>query len=141
MRLFLQSFLTFLILFTYQSFSQTGKISGSVTDAITGEALPFVNIIVEGTNFGAASDIEGNYSIIGIPPGNYSVRASAIGYNTVTVTDVQVSIDLTTNIDFRLSETSVELGEEVVIVADRKSTRLNSSHVKISYAVFCMKNK
>jgi len=119
MRLFLQSFLTFLILFTYQSFSQTGKISGSVTDAITGEALPFVNIIVEGTNFGAASDIEGNYSIIGIPPGNYSVRASAIGYNTVTVTDVQVSIDLTTNIDFRLSETSVELGEEVVIVATK----------------------
>jgi hypothetical protein len=57
--------------------------------------------------------------MIGISPGTYSIRASAIGYNSVTVTNVKVSIDLTTNIDFQLNETSIELGEEIVIVATR----------------------
>jgi len=119
MKFFLQLFFTLTLLFTYQSFSQTGKITGNILDATTGEALPFVNVIIEGTNYGAATDLEGTYTMIGISPGNYSIRASAIGYNSVTVTDVKVSIDLTTSIDFQLSETSVELGEEVVIVATR----------------------
>ncbi len=57
----------------------TGKIAGRITDANTGEALPFVNVIIMGTNLGAASDIDGYYSILNIPPGVYVVKASAIG--------------------------------------------------------------
>jgi hypothetical protein len=107
------------ILFSQISFSQSGKISGKVTDASTGEPLPFVNIIVEETSMGAASNIDGLYSIIGLSPGTYSIRASAIGYTPVNVTEVRVSIDLTTNIDFELSEASIELGEEVIVIATR----------------------
>ena len=117
----LSHLLSFLIVFllSLTTYSQTGKITGNIKDASSGEALPFVNVIIEGTNYGAATDLDGNYTMIGISPGIYSIKASAIGYNSVTVTDVKVSIDLTTNIDFQLGETSVELGEEVVIVATR----------------------
>ncbi len=96
----------------------TGKIAGRIIDS-TGEPLPFVNIIVLGTNYGAAADIDGYYSILNIPPGTYEVKASAIGYNATIVQNVKVSIDLTTNVDFTLTETSLELGEDVVVVATK----------------------
>lgn len=96
----------------------TGKIAGKVTDKITGEALPFVNITVEGTNYGAATDLDGNYVILNIPPGKYSIKAQYIGYQAVLVQDVQVSIDLTSTINFELGESAVEL--EAVIVEGKK---------------------
>lgn len=110
-----------LILLSFQSllFSQTGKISGKVIDGTTNEPLPFVNVLVEGTNYGAATDINGFYNIIGVPPGNYNVRASAIGYNPQVVQNIRVSIDLTTQVNFTLFETSIELKEEVVVTATR----------------------
>ncbi len=116
-----QHFFTILILILLSSstFAQTGKIAGRVIDGTTSEPLPFVNILVEGTTIGAASDINGYYSIIGLGPGVYSVRASAIGYNAQTVQQVRVSIDLTSEINFELFETSIELKEEVVVVATR----------------------
>lgn len=117
----LQYFLILHITFSvsFLAIAQTGKITGSVTDATTGEGLPFVNVLIEGTTQGAATDIDGIYVIIGVRPGTYSVRASAIGYNPVTIQNVQVSIDLTSEANFELTETSVELEEEVVVVATK----------------------
>jgi len=109
----------FIILLQTSLLAQSGKISGKVIDGTTNEGIPFVNVIIEGTNYGAASDIDGNYNIIGVPPGTYNVRASAIGYNPQTVQGVKVSIDLTTQVNFTLYETSIELKEEVVVVATR----------------------
>jgi len=107
------------ISFTSLTLAQSGKIAGQVKDANTSEPVPFVNVLVEGTNFGAASDINGVYSIIGVPPGVYNVRASAIGYNAQTVQQVRVSIDLTTEVNFQIAETSIELKEDVIVVATR----------------------
>jgi len=92
----------------------TGKIAGKVIDKNTGEPIPFVNVIIEGTNFGAASDIEGEYVILNLPPGKYNVKAQAIGYQAQIVQNIQVSIDLTSKVDFSLSETAVEL--ETIVV-------------------------
>lgn len=117
--LFFLCLLLFNILFFNPSFAQSGKITGKVIDGTTGEALPFVNVLIIGTTQGAATDIDGYYVIIGVSPGTYSVRASAIGYNSVTTENVKVSIDLTTQVDFSLNETSVELGEEVIVVATK----------------------
>ena len=121
MRFIIQSLSVF-ILATFllgTAYSQSGKISGKVVDGNTGEALPFVNVMVEGTTQGAASDIDGYFSIIGLRPDNYNVKASAIGYNSQTVTGVRVSIDLTTEVNFELMETSIELKGEVVVIATR----------------------
>jgi len=121
MRGLLQYFLILLISFSipFLTFAQTGKITGTVTDKTTGEGLPFVNVMIEGTTKGAATDIDGVYFIIGVRPGTYNIKASAIGYNSVTVQNVRVSIDLTSEVNFELIETSIELQEEVVVIATR----------------------
>ncbi|MDX1702435.1 MAG: TonB-dependent receptor, partial [Melioribacteraceae bacterium] len=124
MKIFLQILFTILFLMCHFSLAGTkGKIAGRVTDATTGEALPFVNVIVMGTTLGAATDIDGYYSILNVSPGSYTVKSSAIGYNSVSVQEVVVSIDLTTTVDFQLTSTSVELEEEVIVVATKELIR------------------
>ncbi|MGH7494181.1 MAG: TonB-dependent receptor [bacterium] len=97
----------------------TGKIAGKVTDKNTGEPLPGVNLLVTGTRLGAATSLDGSYIILQVPPGIHSIRASAIGYQEVVYDNVRVSIDLTTRLDFQLSETVLELGETITVVAER----------------------
>ncbi len=117
-------FLSLLLLnATYLFAGTTGKIAGTTVDAATGDPLPFVNVIIMGTTLGAASDIDGEFSILNVPPGVYEVKASAIGFNPVVIQNVRVSIDLTTNLEFNLTETSLELGEDVVVVATRPLVR------------------
>ena len=74
----------------------TGKITGQISDNSTGEPLIGANIILEGTAIGAATDADGNYTILRIPPGTYIVRAQMIGYGDVRMNNVHVSIDKTT---------------------------------------------
>ena len=66
----------------------TGKLSGSVKDAQTGEPLVGANILIVGTDLGAATNINGSYIILNISPGNYSVRVSFIGYESKIITEV-----------------------------------------------------
>ena len=98
--------------------AQSGKIAGTVKDSRTGEALVSANVIIEGTNMGAATNLDGYFVILNVPPGTYSVKASMIGYAPQTVQDVRASIDLTTTLDFQLTE-SVFQTQEVVVVASR----------------------
>ena len=111
-------FVSFLLLLTNLKAGTTGKISGVVIDESTGEGIPGVNVIVEGTSLGAASAFDGYYAILNIPPGIYTVKVMMMGYSTVRTTNVQVSIDFTTMLDFALSVTVVEFGEEVVVTAE-----------------------
>ena len=92
----------------------TGKITGKITDKETGEVIVGANIIVEGTYFGAASDLEGEYIISNITPGTYRIVVSAIGYHKVTVENVFVRIDLTTKVDVEMTTEAIALGEVVV---------------------------
>ncbi len=78
--------------------------------------MPGVNVLLVGTYLGAAADVEGYYSILNVSPGTYEVQASAIGYARSAVQNVDVSIGLTTNIDFQLQPEAV-VGEEVVVTA------------------------
>ncbi|MEA3432543.1 MAG: carboxypeptidase-like regulatory domain-containing protein, partial [candidate division WOR-3 bacterium] len=95
-----------------------GKITGTITDAETGEALPGANVIIEGTTMGAATNLEGYYVILNVPPGTYRLRASMMGYVTYTVTEVRVNIDRTTIVHVKMKPTVLP-GEEVVVVAER----------------------
>ncbi|MBD3378587.1 TonB-dependent receptor [candidate division KSB1 bacterium] len=97
----------------------TGKISGLVTDAETGEALPGVNVVLEGTNMGAATGINGEYIILNVPVGTYELRASMMGYTPLRVENVRVSIDITTKQSFQMSPKVLDIAEEVTIVASR----------------------
>ena len=92
----------------------TGKLTGTITDASTKEPLFGANIIITGTSLGAATDIDGNYVILNIEPGVYTVRISMIGYKSVNVEDVRIVVDRTTDISLSLYSTSLELGEVVI---------------------------
>ncbi len=100
----------------------TGKIAGQVVDKKTGNALPGATVVLVGTSLGAAADANGNYFILNVPPGVYSVRASVVGFSTVVQSNVRVNIDLTTTVDFKgnfaLQEEAIQAGE-VTIVAER----------------------
>lgn len=78
----------------------TEKISGTVRDAKTREPLPGVNLVLEGTTQGAASDAQGDYFIANVPPGTYTLKVSLLGYAAVTVTGVRVRVDATTELNF-----------------------------------------
>jgi outer membrane receptor for ferrienterochelin and colicin len=115
---FIRFILLMLILSTMVFAGNTGKISGKILDAKTKEPLVGVNVVVVGTSLGASTNIDGEFSIINISPNVYSIRASLLGYDPVFVSNIKVSIDLTTRQDFILNESVVEQ-KEVVIVAER----------------------
>ena len=116
----------------------TGKISGKIIDKNTNEPLIGANVIIIGTTMGAATDIDGNYFIINIPPGVYEVRASLVGYSSHTFNNVRISVDQTTKLDFELTTEAFEIGSVVVSAArpivqkDLTSTESNISGSQIS---------
>ncbi len=111
----------------------TGKIAGKIIDKSTGEALIGANILIIGSTIGASSDIDGNYFILNIPPGEYQVKASMIGYSSFTIQKVRVSVDQTTKIDFELSPESIELAD-VLVTAEKPLVRkdLTSTEANIN---------
>lgn len=107
-------FLIFL-LFSFHLFAgTTGKLAGVIKDADSGEPLVGANILIEGTSFGAATNANGEYVILNIPPGRYNVRISFVGYETVLMKNVVIVVDQTTNLSVNLKPQTVQVGEIVV---------------------------
>jgi len=98
--------------------AETGKITGKVVDKETGEGLPGANVLITGTSMGAITDVDGKYLMLNVPAGVYSIRASFVGFRTVTVTNVGVSGDLTTSTNFELPSQALNAGD-ITIIAER----------------------
>ncbi|MFC1729280.1 TonB-dependent receptor domain-containing protein [candidate division KSB1 bacterium] len=97
----------------------TGKLKGTVTNRTTGEPLIGVNVIIEGTTLGAATNENGDFFIINIPPGRYTVQFSYIGFRVQSVEQVQIIADYTTPLDTELSEEALA-AQEVVVTAQQE---------------------
>jgi hypothetical protein len=110
--------LIFIIITAIPSFAQSGKIVGKVTDIETGEPLIGANILVNGTNFGAATNVDGQFLILNVPPNTYTLVARYIGYKEVTKSNIQVSVNVTTEVNFQMPSETYELGT-VEIVAPK----------------------
>ncbi|PKL88800.1 MAG: TonB-dependent receptor, partial [Ignavibacteriae bacterium HGW-Ignavibacteriae-2] len=105
----------FVLMLTSQIFAgSTGKLAGRVTDGANGDGLPFANVFIAGTNLGAATDVDGYFTVLNIPPGVYTVTASIVGYQKQTVTDVRVNVDFTTRLNFELNTGSIEMAAVIV---------------------------
>ncbi len=91
----------------------TGKLSGRVLDASTGEPLPGANVILLETQLGTITDVDGNYFILGVPVGTYNVQSSYVGYQAQTTTGVEINAGYTRELNFSLAP-GVELNEIVV---------------------------
>ncbi len=97
----------------------TGKIAGVIKDKTTNEPLTGVNIFLENILLGNSTDTDGYYSIINVPPGNYTLIAQFIGYQQVIVKNVTVTVDKTTSINLDLQEKIIESDDAVTIIAER----------------------
>ena len=92
----------------------TGRITGQVTGE-NGQPLSGANVVVVGTQIGTLTGADGRYTIPGVPPGTYQVRASLIGYSDQTVGGVQVTAGETAVVDFQLAAQAVQLEELVAV--------------------------
>lgn len=109
-----------LVLFSNQMNAQNkGRIEGSIIDKTTKQPLPGVNILLKGTYYGAAADIDGNFKIEGISPGVYLVEISFIGYKTKQFTGIEVQANKTLQLNVDMEETSLTMEQDVVVVGDK----------------------
>jgi len=107
------------ILFTIFLFNGlAGKIQGVVKDEETGKPILNVDVIVLNTEIGAATDEQGNFYILNVPAGRYTVVAMCIGYQTNRIEDVMVEIDQTTRLKINLKQTPIEIAP-VTITSER----------------------
>lgn len=94
-----------------------GTIKGTVSDVLSEDVLLNANVIVVGTERGAASDHNGMYTITSVPVGEQKVKVSYIGYESETKT-VNVVPDEVTVVNFNLREDFFQT-EQIVVTATR----------------------
>lgn len=93
--------------------AQVGTVQGRVTDASTGETLPGVNVVLEGTSLGTATGVDGRFTFTA-PPGNYNLLTTFVGYRRTT-RPIIVQANQTVNVEIELEEDLLGL-EEVFVV-------------------------
>lgn len=129
----LPALLLFTILFiNLDAFSQTGTIRGSIVDKETGESVIFCNVYLLGTTHGAASDVNGLYVISKIPPGQYVLTVTYLGYDTLRI-NIDVKSDEIISQNLILNPGAVTL-DEVNVSAERQEARTETqtSVVKVT---------
>lgn len=92
----------------------TGNITGIVRDGSTQQPLIGANVIVEGTEMGAATNVEGEFVIPNVAPGIYHVRLEMIGYQPLVKLNVRVIPERGANITAELVQQALELSEVTV---------------------------
>jgi len=95
-----------------------GKIAGLVSDKTTGKPLAGANVFISELGLGAATDVDGKYFILKVPPGEYDVEFHYIGYKSVVVKDVKIRVNRVSYCDIESSESVLE-SEEIVVIGNR----------------------
>ena len=109
-----------------------GKITGIVLDAETGERLPFVNVWIEGSQTGTASEEDGAFKLSGLDPGTYTLTASFVGYRQEVLEHVHVVTQKSTTVAFELQPTFLEANEATVTATRRpQSAKLAPASIGI----------
>jgi outer membrane receptor protein involved in Fe transport len=124
--LFVVVILLFAVFATGAWSANTGKIAGRVVDKTNGDPLPGVNVLVRDTRMGAATDADGFYFIINIPPGTYTLEAVMVGYANLVQQNVKVNLNQTTTLNFEMKEEALK-GETVIVEAERPVIQMDVS--------------
>jgi outer membrane receptor for ferrienterochelin and colicin len=110
---------------TTLTWAQNGTIAGKVVDVKTQEEIIGANVVIEGTTVGAATDMEGNFTINNVKPGVYSLVVSFVTYKTHLIKDVVVESGKKTTVEVTLAEDIAQL-EEIIVTAKKDiATDLN----------------
>lgn len=120
-------FLVFFISFHISAQTLSQNLTGKVADETTGESLAYATVVILESDpvKGTITDIDGNFTIPGIPPGRYALQASYIGYEPLIIPEVLVTGGKETVLSFLLREVPAELGEVVVKPRIQKEKALN----------------
>ncbi|HOJ04587.1 MAG TPA: TonB-dependent receptor [Bacteroidota bacterium] len=117
------------LLFPALVHAQTGKLAGKVTDRETGEPLIGANVVIDGSDRGAATNINGEFVILNVPIGKATVVASYIGYQAITIRDILVKSNETSTVDFQLPSDAFKVGE-VEVIAEKPLVDKNVTNSK-----------
>jgi len=137
------SFLLFVFLFSgilINSYSQTNVktiIKGSIVDAKTGEALPFISVFLQNTTIGTVTDYAGNYSL------ETTVNAGTIVFSSLGYTNESrsLSIGKTQIINIKLNPTTYSIDEVVVRPPRRNYSNKNNPAVELIDKVIAKKSE
>ncbi len=111
-----------MLLSSIVSLAQTGTIRGEVTNAISNEAIPFANVVVQSTGAGVSTDLDGKYEITDLAPGVYNLIVTSVGFQRKTVFEIEVTISRVAFVPIKLEEVTVEI-EAAEVVAEQFSNR------------------
>ncbi len=114
-----RNLISLLVVFLTPMFLYGQSVSGKVSDGETGEPLAGANVVVEGTEMGAASDSDGMYTLE-MGAGTHTLTASSIGYTSSTKS-VDVSGDVVVNFDLAVSVIEMSALEVLASRADEKT--------------------
>lgn len=120
-----------------QIYAGGGKLTGKVIDQKTGELLPFANVVIthvmqQGKEtpmpvpMGAKTDMDGYYVILNIPPGEYTLKTSIMGYASVITKEIRIDPDRTINVNFELEPSSIQM-DEIVVTAKKEVLKADVS--------------
>ena len=114
--------------------ANTGKIRGKLTDKATGEPLVGASVILKGTSLGASADVNGEYVILNVSPGAYTLEGKYLGYQPLAIENVRVNADLTTEVDFAMDLLTEGIQiQEIVVRRERELVSKNATNaVRIS---------
>lgn len=124
--------ISIIFVFSHSTFAQSGAVRGFIYEEGSGEPAMFCNAVLEGTTFGASTDVNGYFIITKVDVGNYTLMVTYLGYDTIR-TDISVKEDNITNQNFFLKKSSVRL-ETITVTAERTEARTETktSVVKIT---------
>ncbi|MFM2047921.1 MAG: hypothetical protein RI955_467, partial [Bacteroidota bacterium] len=120
--------------------TKSATLSGIITDAKNNQGLFPANVYLKGTMYGAQTDINGKYTIINIPAGEYTVEVSSVGFERQVFTAIRFMADEKKEINASISSLSITgkevkiIGEKPLIDVDNGKTQKNISRDVIDAA-------
>ena len=133
--------ISFIIVVTGSVFCQNnGRLAGKIIDAANNEPLIGVNIILKGTYYGAATDVNGHYSIDNIAPGSYDIKISFIGYKTEEYTGFKIEAGRTVELNVKMNGSTLTLDKDVVVVGSKPLLDVEETQSKKTISAEDIKN-
>ncbi|WP_156799013.1 TonB-dependent receptor [Gemmatimonas aurantiaca] len=102
--------------------AQTGRLTGRIVDATTGQGITAAQIQIVGTGLGIQSGVDGRYTIVRVPAGTVTLQVRRIGYGPKTITGLIVPANGTIEQDVSLSSADVQLAAVSVTATKEKGT-------------------
>lgn len=119
-------FMVTVLIFSSILFAQEkGNVTGKVIDSKTGEEIIGANVFLEGTNYGAATDIEGKYSINNIPAGIFNLNISYLSYSKTQIKAVEIISGKTISVNAALVPEAISVDE--IVITDKRDNSYESA--------------